>query len=120
MIYLASPYSSTYPDIVHSRFEDTMEFISSRIPRFPIFSPIVHCHELAKKYNLPTDAQSWQEYNESFLSRANKLWVLQLDGWQKSLGVRKEIDYWIVSHKKSFCIQYEEGKWSWLEYTKTG
>jgi len=58
-----------------------------------IFSPIVHCHELAKVHNLPKDFSFWQKYDKAMLSSAIGLWVLQLEGWEKSKGVLWEMAY---------------------------
>lgn len=55
-----------------------------------VFSPIVHCHEIAQRFTLPKDAKFWQGYNEAMLWSASKMWVLDVDGWDRSEGVLME------------------------------
>lgn len=58
-----------------------------------IFSPISHTHPIALAGNLPTGFDFWRGYDEAILNVCKELWVLCLDGWQESVGVRAEIDY---------------------------
>lgn len=92
MIYLASPYSNPDPLIVQTRFllveQCTAELIKQGLF---VWSPIVHCHEMARKYNLPTDAEFWQGYNFDFIRRADAVYVLNIPGWDKSVGVGMEM-----------------------------
>lgn len=55
-----------------------------------VYSPIVHSHPLVS-YGLPTEWDYWQRVDEVMLGRAGSLWVLMLDGWRDSAGVRAEI-----------------------------
>lgn len=56
------------------------------------YSPIVHCHELAQKYDLPKDFGYWQRYNFDMLRRCDIFAVLSIPGWQESKGVTAEGD----------------------------
>jgi hypothetical protein len=56
-----------------------------------VFSPIVHCHEIADRFGLPGDFSFWKDYNERMLSVCDALCVLMLDGWSVSPGVNAEI-----------------------------
>ena len=94
MIYLASPYSDPDPAVVLFRYQETRRYTAERIYEgYAIFSPIVHCHELAMNYLLPTEFSFWQTYNQALLRQSLALWVLQLDGWENSLGVVNEIKF---------------------------
>lgn len=88
MIYLASPYTAD-PVNLFSRTQK----LTARLLKHGhhIYSPIVHCHELAQQYDLPTDFKFWQAYNFDLLARADQIWVAWLDGWSKSKGVRGEL-----------------------------
>lgn len=99
-LYLASPYSHKDKKVVLERFEQTEEALAKLLRRgMTVYSPIVHCHALATKFGLPTDAEYWQRYNHRFLSVCRKLLVLQIDGWSTSLGVNDEIRYADIHHK---------------------
>lgn len=94
MIYLASPYS--HPDllIMKTRFLIAEQVVAKMLQaRRHVYSPIVHCHELAQKYELPTDFAFWKSYNFDFLRRADSLVVLQIKGWEESKGVTAELDF---------------------------
>lgn len=92
MIYFASPYSDDDPITVDIRFYNTSEAVAKLINKgFPIFSPIVHNHKLAREYSMPTDAKSWQDYNTNFIRFSESMIVFTLDGWKISKGVQQEI-----------------------------
>lgn len=94
MIYLASPYSSPDPLIMRTRFLLAEQVTASFLRRGVfIYSPIVHCHEIAAKYELPGDFAFWQGYNIDMLRRADSLAVLAIPGWKKSTGVQAEIEF---------------------------
>jgi hypothetical protein len=91
MIYLASPYSSPDPLIMRTRFLLAEQVTAQLLgERKHVYSPIVHCHELAMKYKLPTDFEFWKKYNFDFLRRADTFYVLEIDGWETSKGVTVE------------------------------
>lgn len=95
MIYVASPYSSELATIRHKRYEEVRRWTFNRIAvkQECLFSPIVYMHEHAVNYNLPTDAEFWWRFNQQFLIAARQLYVLQLTGWQESLGVKQEVKF---------------------------
>ena len=94
MIYLASPYSHNNPSVMQARFKMAEKYTALLLQQGRIiFSPIVHCHELARTYELPTDFSFWQNYCLGMLAKADELWVLQLDGWKHSTGVAAEIEF---------------------------
>ena len=92
--YLASPYSSPDPAISAQRAlaaqRATAWLLAQRIW---VYSPIVHCHELALAHSLPKDFFFWRDYNFAMLERARGLIVLMIDGWRESKGVSAEISY---------------------------
>ena len=94
MIYLASPYSAPNKGLVQIRFDAVEQQTALLLKnRMSVYSPIVHCHALADKYDLPTDAKFWQNYNYDMVERVDALWILTIDGWFTSLGVQGEVDH---------------------------
>lgn len=94
MIYLASPYSHPDPLVMQQRFE-IAERVTACFLRWRkwTYSPIVHCHELSKKYNLPHDFNFWKDYNFSMLRFANGFYIVGSKGWQGSVGVQAELAF---------------------------
>lgn len=110
MIYLGSPYSHPDPLIMKTRFmlaeQCTAELLQQGLV---VFSPIVHCHELAHKYNLPTDFAFWQMYCLGMLRLAAQMYILQIPGVHESKGLQAEIKF--ARHAGiPICFVNEEGK----------
>lgn len=94
-IYIASPY--THPDRAKEehRYQQVMWYVLGLLKNKNwCYSPILHCHELTKRFQLPGDAQYWLDYNYAMLRAAKQLHVLCLPGWNQSLGVAGEIAFW--------------------------
>lgn len=93
-IYLASPYSHKDHVVMEERFR-AVEAATAELLRNEqrVYSPIVHCHELAKRHRLPTTAKYWEAYNFAMLARAAKLYVLTIPGWDESIGVTGEMKF---------------------------
>ena len=104
MIYLASPYSSPDKNLVQYRVEKTMQCTAALIRQKKfVWSPIVHCHEMATKFGLPTDAHFWMEYNFDFIRRSEEVYVLRLEGWDKSVGIKAELE---VAHALFIPVRF--------------
>ncbi len=90
--YLASPYSHPDPFVRELRYLQTMQVLTELLTKgLCLYSPIVHCHELAKIGALPKDAKFWEKYNFTMLAAAEQLWVLMLQGWEQSVGITAEV-----------------------------
>ena len=91
-MYLASPYSHPDPFIREFRYLAAMRELTRLLKDgVHVYSPIVHCHELAKIADMPRAADFWERYNFTMLAAAEQLWVLMIDGWQESKGIAGEI-----------------------------
>jgi hypothetical protein len=73
-----------------------------------VYSPIVHCHELALRHDMPHAFEFWQHYNQGMLDVATELVILQLDGWQESVGLKGEAEY---AAAIQLPISFQEFKW---------
>lgn len=91
MIYLASPYTHPDKEVMHVRFFEAEHalFLALRDCHW-VYSPIVHCHELARKHKLPTSHTYWLAYDTEFLRLSSELWTLYIPGWDTSKGVTYE------------------------------
>lgn len=90
--YLASPY--THPDMVvmQQRYKKALAAAAelTNLGRV-VYSPIVHCHEMARYHKMPTTWEFWERFDRVMLSVCGSMAVLMLDGWRESVGVTAEI-----------------------------
>jgi len=92
--YLVSPYSHKDPAVVEERFHRTQQATEWLLEqKIWVYSPIVHCHELARKFKFPTDAKFWEDYNYSMIGQLSGVLVLLLPNWQDSKGVAAEVKH---------------------------
>jgi len=99
-IYVASPFSHEDEKIRDKRVEDVEKFVAYLQCKYAsknvIFSPIVHSGHVSK-YILDKKFHTFDfwihEIDVFFLEIADEIWVLQIDGWYSSLGVKYEIKF---------------------------
>lgn len=93
-VYLASPYSDARPEVRAERYERALLACSILLAKKTwVYSPIVHCHDLAVAHALPTDFGFWQHYNQAMIEPAKSFAVLIEPGWDRSRGVAGETAY---------------------------
>lgn len=92
--YLASPYSHADGFIRELRFRVAENELAIRLSaKLWTYAPIVHCHKLAARHDLPKDFHFWREYDEAMIAGATELLVLLLPRWQESAGVAGEVKF---------------------------
>lgn len=100
LIYIAAPYTAKQPNgeedrvIVNERVRIISLCIEQLILKgvFVVSPMLMH---LVRSYanNLPGDWAYWGDYSKTVLSKCDAIFVLTLDGWDRSTGVREEIDF---------------------------
>ncbi len=91
MIYLASPYTHEDPVVVRQRFDAVCRAAAVIMGQgVRIFSPIAHTHPIAESGALPLGWDYWEQYDREMIGFCDEFWVLMLDGWDNSRGVRAE------------------------------
>jgi hypothetical protein len=107
MVYLASPYTNVDPRVVNDRYLKTKKAMAILLgSEIMVYSPIVHCHEVAKRHQLPTDYLFWLNYNTHFMDLSSSCIVLCLGGWRESKGVKHEIS-WFEGHRRPILYKDE-------------
>jgi hypothetical protein len=112
LIYLASPYSSEFADVIERRVAQVQEATAKLIEQgHLIFSPIVHTHPIADQVSFSpvnTDGamSGWMKYDFAMIDKADELWVLRLSGYEKSRGVNAEIQHAFDTGKTIRYIAY--------------
>lgn len=90
-IFVACPYSGTKTQQEY-RFNIVTKYAGDLIKSGHIaFSPITHCHPIAKITGLPGDFDFWRKYSEEFIRWSQEGHILCLEGWMQSIGVNQEI-----------------------------
>lgn len=93
-IYLGSPYSDKSEVVQHHRYLEVSKVVADMLcAGIHVYSPIVHCHELARKFRLPGDFDFWCNYNFAMLEGASAFHILELEGWNDSKGLKAEIKF---------------------------
>jgi len=91
MIYLAAPYTHADPSVREQRFQTINKVAASFFAQnLQVFSPISHSHPIALVGDLPTDWEFWTRFCIKMLSVCDKFYILTLDGWEESTGVKEE------------------------------
>lgn len=92
-VYLAAPYSHENSIVERARF-DIINHFTGQLMHLGVlvFSPISHTHPIAITCGLPTDAEFWLKYDETFVEWAEILVILNIDGWETSKGVAREVE----------------------------
>lgn len=108
-IYLAVPYSHPDPDVRADRaaMADCVAaqlFCAGNI----VYSPISGWHGVATKHRLPTDWDTWQRHDESFLDWCDEVTVICAPGWEESTGVTAERQY---AEKRGKPISFVNPPW---------
>ena len=88
-IYLAIPYSSIDHElsfmIANKKTAELMNL------GHVVYSPISHSHIIAKDHDLPKGWEFWEQIDRQFIAWCDELWVIKLEGWKESTGVKAEI-----------------------------
>lgn len=104
IIYLASPYTHSDPAVCDARYETVTAIAAKLVLQEKIvFSPITMTHPfdriLAKPGNTLGSAY-WVDFDIAFMNVCSEIGVATIPGWEQSLGVRREIDYFEKQGKK--------------------
>lgn len=92
LYYLATPYSHENKDVMEERFHQVTAAAGKLLNMgYVIYSPITHGRPIAQATKLPHHWEFWERLDRVMLSRADGLIVLNLPGWDTSVGVTAEI-----------------------------
>lgn len=95
-VYLASPYSHDDEVVMMDREYDVTNAAAKLMEkhRVSFFLPITQSAAM-KRFNpkLGTSFEAWKDIDLNEIRLRDEVWVLMLDGWDKSIGVLAEIEY---------------------------
>lgn len=97
-IFLACPYSHPDSHVIESRFVECNR-VAARIVEagHVVFSQVTLSHPINKvleKTAPPDIGKMWAPIDAVFMDVMEELIIVDLDGWDKSTGIRREIDFY--------------------------
>lgn len=105
VIYIACPYSHRTKAVRTRRVRAATAWASHMLKQTPcpiVFSPLTHSHPISLWGNHRGDFKFWQTQDLFFLQHCTTLHVLCIPGWDKSIGVTKEIE--MAKHHRKHII----------------
>ena len=91
-IYLAAPYSHPDSAVREERaVAATLAAAYLMSEGHTVFSPLSHGHAISATGQVGTDHETWRGLNDALLQWCEAVYLLQLPGWEASLGVGHEL-----------------------------
>lgn len=112
MIYLATPYSDSNPVIREERYRLACSLTTTCAKeKVPCYSPIAFWHPIAGEYGLPGDAEFWQVQDHACLAKCEELWIIKMEGWNRSKGIEMErIEFQRIHNSAKDVYHYTAGE----------
>ena len=109
LIFISSPYNHWDDSVIESNYFKVAKFAAKLCSEgFVVISPIVYGHNLLKLRDFPSDWEFWQNFCLTLLDRCDEMIVYKMDGWDKSRGVKGEIEFATNKGIKIIYTDYEE------------
>ena len=103
-IYLACPYSDDLSYVRHKRFTAVSRIAAILVKAgLLVYSPISMTHPMATYGNMDGTWETWEKMDEWMLGLCDELWVLKLDGWAQSIGVKVEVG---LAYERGMPVQF--------------
>lgn len=104
MIYLATPYSHSEPEIRRARF-DLVTHVGAHLSKEgqAVLSPITQGHLFCRYESLPKHYGFWKSICQEQLRACSALILLPLSGYKESIGVQDELAF-AKRHNKPVTI----------------
>ena len=92
IVYLACPYTHDDPAVRRARFEAVNRLAARLIAAgVVVYSPISFSHPICET-GVDVAWEFWAEHDLAFLAVCDSMLVYCLDGWDRSVGIRAEIE----------------------------
>ena len=106
ILYLASPYTTPNNNKAceYVRYINACKAAATLMQQgHTVFSPIAHSHGIAR-FIQDHNHEFWMEQDLPFLDFADKVVVLKLPGWEKSKGIKRELEY---AREKGMSVDFK-------------
>ncbi len=130
--YLASPYSSLFPELVLERYQEQGRLCVYLLTELGlcVINPIEMCHHLSQRFKLPSGYEYWKKRDRRLIDCCDATIVCMMNGWENSIGVNDEIAYTLGSGKIVYYLHPDtleiiepftrRGKRKWIETKISG
>jgi len=105
-VYIAIPYSSVDKEESFKLANKAAAFYYNK--GFIVYSPISHSHPIAIQEDLPKGFDFWEKIDYEFIDWCDYVVVVKMQGWDKSTGVKKEIEYCKKTNKPFCYLELDE------------
>lgn len=109
IVYLACPYTHAKSEVMEARFEAANRAAAALIKRGHIvYSPITMTHPIDKVMAGSSNtlgSDFWVQFDEAFMRACSSMYVLMIDGWDRSSGIKREIAFFEQSGKPIVYIE---------------
>ncbi len=95
LILISTPYSHVDPEVKKRRIRETSTACAWFMNNdFMVFSPITYGCAIIENgdIKLPDSNTFWKEYCDTFVAHSKQVFVLNMEGWDISSGVKAEIE----------------------------
>lgn len=105
LIYVACAFCQADPEIRQQRIDNVSRFCAEKMRQgVVVFCPLIHNYHILK-YGLPIGWSYWEQFNKELLKRCDRLYVLKLEDWEKSVGLQAEV---AIARSLNIPIEYHE------------
>lgn len=95
--YLSSPYNHQDSEVKEERFQKVSYMANKLMGQgIHVFSPISHNVPISRHGDL--EWAEWMAFDLAMLAKCNRMFVLKLEGWDKSKGIAQEIAYALTNN----------------------
>lgn len=94
LVYLASPYTPTLGESIEDRVDAACKAAARLMESgFSVFAPVPHSHCIAEHLapERQLDHNFWMAQDLAVLRHCERVFVLRLDGWERSRGIEREL-----------------------------
>lgn len=97
IVYLACPYTDPEPDVREDRFRCANKAAAHLVEQgLIVYSPISMTHPIDLVLAAEGETKGpeyWVPFDEAFMTVCSRMIILKLDGWEKSIGVQRETEW---------------------------
>jgi hypothetical protein len=110
LLYVAAPYSHLESAVREHRFRAACRASALLMQsNIVVFSPLSHSVPIVRHGELDElDSEFWLSMDIPLLGCSDELLVLALDGWEKSLGVKREMFFALQQNKPITLIKEQD------------